>query len=110
MRVSVAEYESLRHRAGAVGLTVPAYLVVSGLRPDGLSIAEARAALTDLSGARRLLAGAANNLNQLTAKLHSTGEMDAALPVVLAAVLRLTGRVDAAVVTVGRVAGHRPSR
>lgn len=101
------EYVAVALRASAARLTVPSYLAITGLRPSGVASADAKSAVTNLSGTRRVLAGVANNLNQLTAKLHSTGELDDSLPVVVEAVERLTRRVDAAVEQVASVVGGR---
>lgn len=97
------EYRAVVARAVAAGLTVPSYLALSGLRPEGVAAGDAKAALINVRGARRVLAGVANNLNQLTAKLHGTGEVDAALPAVVVAVERLMQRVDVAIAEVAAV-------
>jgi hypothetical protein len=97
VRLTDAEHEAVSLRAITAGLTVPSYLALSGLRPEGVDAADAKAALINARGARRVLAGVANNLNQLTAKLHGTGEADAALPAVMAAVDRVTARVEEAI-------------
>jgi hypothetical protein len=100
VKFTEAEYQSVVARAIAAGLTVPSYLALSGLRPDGVASTDIKAALINVRGARRVLAGVGNNLNQLTAKLHSTGEVDVALPAVVAAVERIATRVDQAIVDV----------
>jgi Bacterial mobilisation protein (MobC) len=100
VKFTAAEYQSVVARAVAAGLTVPSYLALSGLRPHGVASTDIKAALINARGARRVLAGVGNNLNQLTAKLHSTGEVDVALPAVVAAVERIAARVDQAVVDV----------
>lgn len=100
VKLTEEEYESVSVRAIAAGSTVPSYLALSGLRPEGVAAGDAKAALINARGARRVLAGVATNLNQLTAKLHSTGELDAALPAVLAAVDRVMARVDDAIADV----------
>lgn len=113
VRVTDGEYAQLARRAGAAALTVPSYLAVTGLRPDGVPIAETRSALTNLTAVRRLLIGATTNLNQLTAKLHATGELDPALPAVLAAVQRIAARTDQAVTDLAATLarpGDRPRR
>ncbi len=104
---TVEEYQSVVARAAAAGLTVPSYLAVTGMRPEGVDSADAKSAVTNLSGTRRVLAGVANNLNQLTAKLHATGELDDSLPAVLDAVDRLSTRVEEAVDQVAAVVGGR---
>ena len=100
VRLTDAEHDAVSLRAVAAGLIVPSYLALSGLRLEGMAAADAKAALINARGARRVLAGVANNLNQLTAKLHGTSEADAALPAVVAAVDRVTGRVDEAIADV----------
>ncbi len=84
-------------RAVAAGLTVPSYPALLGLVPQGVAAGDAKAALINARGARRVLAGVANNLNQLTAKLHSTGDVDARLPAVVVATERVMARVDVAI-------------
>lgn len=103
VKLTEAEYQSVVARAIAAGLTVPSYLALSGLRPEGVAAGDAKAALINARGARRVLAGVANNLNQLTAKLHGTGEVDPALPAVVAAVERVIARVDDAIAEVAAV-------
>lgn len=105
---SVEEYQAVAARAIASGLTVPSYLAVAAVRPEGTSVGEARSALTNITGVRRVLAGVASNLNQLTHKLHGTGEVDAALPAVVAAVERISERVDQAIAEVAAVVGGGP--
>jgi hypothetical protein len=107
VKFSEDEYRAVVLRAAAAGLTVPSYLAVTGMRPEGVDSADAKSAVTNLAGTRRVLAGVANNLNQLTAKLHSTGEVDDRLPAVVEAVERLARRVDAAVEQVAAVVGGR---
>ena len=104
---TVEEFQAVAARAAASGLTVPSYLAVSGMRPEGVDAADAKSAVTNLAGTRRVLAGVANNLNQLTAKLHSTGELDESLPAVIEAVGRLSVRVEGAVARVAAVVGGR---
>lgn len=103
VKLTEAEYQSLTVRAVAAGLSVPSYLALTGLRPEGVAAGDAKAALINARGARRVLAGVANNLNQLTAKLHGTGEIDAALPAVVAAVERVLARVEDAITEVAAV-------
>lgn len=101
------ELQAVSLRAVAAGLSVPSYLALTGLRPEGVDSADARSALTNIVGARRVLAGIASNLNQLTHKLHGTGEVDDALPVVLAAVQRISIRIEDAVNEVSTVVTGR---
>ncbi len=100
VRLTDREYEAVLARALAAELTVPSYLALCGMRPEGVAAADVKSSLTNARGARRVLAGVANNLNQLTAKLHATGEADPALPAVIAAVERIATRVDEAIADV----------
>lgn len=110
VRLTEAEYAAVAARSVEIGHTVPSYLALTGLRPEGVAWADARSAVTNLVGTRRVLAGVANNLNQLAAKLHSTGEADAALPAVIEAVGRLSDRVEDAVTEVTSVLGGAVKR
>lgn len=107
MKFTAEEYAVVATRASAARLSVPSYLALTGLRPEGVAAGDVRSALTGLDGVRRVLAGVASNLNQLTAKLHATGEVDGALPGVLAAVAELAGRVDEAAGEVAAAVGGR---
>lgn len=97
VRFTPEELAAVSLRAAAAGLTTPSYLAVTGLRPEGVAAADARSALINMTGARRVLAGVASNLNQLTHKLHGTGQVDASLPAVLEAVERIASRVESAI-------------
>ena len=68
VRFTVEELAAVSGRAVAAGLTVPSYLALAGLRPEGVEAADAKSALTNLVGVRRVLAGVASNLNQLTVR------------------------------------------
>lgn len=103
VKFTAEEFEGVALRAAAAGMSVPSYLALTGLRPEGVASADARSALTNIVGARRVLAGVASNLNQLTHKLHGTGEVDAALPAVIEALGRIAARVDEAVESVSGV-------
>jgi hypothetical protein len=109
VRFTAEELAAVSARAAASGLTPSSYLAVVGLRPEGVASADVRSALTNLTGVRRVLAGVASNLNQLTRKVNATGEWDAALPVVVEAVARIAARTEAAVgeVTVLATGGGR---
>jgi hypothetical protein len=105
VRFTPEELASVSVRAVAAGLTVPSYLALSGLRPEGVAAADAKSALTNIAGVRRLLAGATTNLNQLTRKLHSTGEVDESLGAVAAAVERYAARADEVAGVLGVLVG-----
>lgn len=107
VKFTMEAYRAVVARAVAVGLTVPSYLAVTGMRPEGVDSADAKSTLTNLASTRRVLGGVANNLNQLTAKLHATGGADAALPTVIETVGRLSVQVEDAVVQVAAIVGGR---
>jgi hypothetical protein len=107
VRFTVEELAAVSGRAVAAGLTVPSDLAWAGLRPEGVEAADAKSALTNLVGVRRVLAGVASNLNQLTRKAHATGELDPAVPAVLDAVVRLVARTQGAVEAVAVMVGGR---
>ncbi len=107
VRFTAAEFEAVAAAAAAEGLTVPSFLAVGALRPAGVAGADAKSALTNLVGVRRILAGVATNLNQLTAKLHGTGQLDPATGAVIEATERIMGRAEAAIVDVAVLAGRR---
>lgn len=95
-------------RAAESKQTVPSYLALTGLRPEGVASSDIKATLIVLRAIQRVNAGVANNLNQLTAKLHATGELDEALPAVVAAVERTMRRVEDAISEISAVvAGGR---
>lgn len=89
---------------------MPSYLALTGLRPEGVASADIKSALVSLRALRRVHAGIANNLNQLTAKLHTTGELDRTLPAVVDAIAGLTTRIDEAVDRVGQLVDGRSKR
>jgi hypothetical protein len=66
VRVSNEEHEALSARADAAGVSLPRLLLEAALGPEGSTPPERRAWFAALLAARRQLAGAANNLNQLT--------------------------------------------
>ncbi|MEP6744200.1 MAG: hypothetical protein ABJB33_01775 [Gemmatimonadota bacterium] len=108
-RFNAEEYEEVVANAAAARLAVQAWCAKAAAAPGmaaRIAVAEdERAALlTELMGAHRQLAGAARNLNQVTAKLHGTDELPADLSAILRYVERVTARVDELVV---RIAAER---
>ena len=97
VRVTPEEEALLMQRAVAARVSVPRLLVEAALAERGETPTERRDAVTTLFGLHRLLAGVANNVNQMTKALHGTGEMPAQAPEVLAAVRRTAERIDAAI-------------
>ena len=87
---------ALRYR-----VSIPKLLVDSALA-GGASNAAANESVRDellaqLFSAHRLLAGIANNVNQIAKAANSTGDMPTQTPEVLAAVRRVAERIDALV-------------
>ena len=97
VRVTPEEEALLLQRAAAQRVSVPRLLVEAALAARGETPTERRDAMSTLFGLHRLLAGVANNLNQMTRALHATGEMPAQTPEVLAALRRTAERIDTAI-------------
>jgi hypothetical protein len=76
VRLNDEEHEALTAKAEAAGVSVPRLLVESALGPPGSTPPERKAWFATLLSARRQLAGAANNLNQLT----HLGQIDKRVP------------------------------
>lgn len=100
--------------AGRAGLAAGAWLGEVGVRAaaraardgtpgavevDGAVLHALMADRAELMDLRRLLRNATGNLNQIAARLHSTGELAASIEAVLELVARTVARVDAAVTT-----------
>lgn len=108
IRVTDVEFEQLEVRARAAGVSVPRLLVESVLARDGVTPPERRALYASFLAARRTLAGAANNLNQLTRWSHAHEEAHPEIDRATAAVEAAAARVVTAVSAVDRaVAGER---
>lgn len=82
VRLNNEELANIAGRAAAIGLTVPAYLVLRGQddvaapqRGASLSPAQLRALAAELYALKRILRGAGNNLNQLTKVANATGDV-----------------------------------
>jgi hypothetical protein len=92
------EWERVRANAAAGQLSDGAWIAMAAIRvrpPGGESVPEAlRDALRTLMDLRRQLAGAARNLNQLTAARHATGEDPGELPHQAEYVRQLARRID----------------
>jgi hypothetical protein len=110
VRLTEDEYERIAARAAEIKQTVPSYLALTGLRPEGVAASDIKAALINLHAIRRVNSGIANNLNQLTAKLHATGELDAGLQAAVQAAARLSGRLEDAIGRMGQLVDGRSLR
>lgn len=99
IRVTDVEFDAVQRRAGAAQVSIPRLLLESVLGRDGVTSAERRALYASFMAARRTLAGAANNLNQLTRWSHvheqAHADVDEATAAVEAAARRLVMAVEA---------------
>jgi hypothetical protein len=75
VRLDDVEAEELARRAAVAGVTGPRYLVESALVGDRQSVSERRALMAAFMVAKRQVAGAATNLNQLAKVANSTGKV-----------------------------------
>ncbi|MDM4723495.1 hypothetical protein QTQ03_29395 [Micromonospora sp. WMMA1363] len=108
-RFNAAEYERVAANAAAARMAVQAWCAKAAAAPGmAARIAaqedERAAMLTELLGMHRQLAGAARNLNQVTAKLHALDERPDNLEAILRYVERVANRVDDLVI---RIAAER---
>ena len=86
----------LQQLAQAQGVTVSRLLVESALAGErGETVSERRAVLTELFALHRLVGGIANNVNQVTKKLHGTGEVPAGSPELFELAMRTCRRIEA---------------
>ena len=75
VRLTGAEMVEVRRRAATSGVSVARLLAESTLIGDRYTLGERRAVVAELLAARRQVAGAANNLNQLARVANSTGRV-----------------------------------
>jgi hypothetical protein len=97
VKVSAEEEARLRTLAAEHRVSVPRLLVESALAQRGETPTERRDAMAALFGLHRLMAGVANNLNQLTRATHATGDLPPQTEDVIAAVRRIAYRIDEAI-------------
>lgn len=98
VKVTPEEEAVLLRLAQRHGVTIPRLLVESALATErGETITERREAVALLFGLHRLLAGIANNVNQIARATNATHEMQDQMSDVLVAVRRTAGRIDDAV-------------
>ena len=102
-RFDPEEYQAVLANAAAARLSPTAWCARAAAAP-GMAVrlrseADARSAIVaELLSLHRQMAGAARNLNQVTAALHATSERTAELDAVVAYVARVAEKVDQAVV------------
>lgn len=98
VRVTPEEEAQLLALALRYRVSVPKLLVDSALAGGSEAAAEnatvRQALITELFGLHRLLANVANNVNQMTKALHSTGELPPQTGEVLSAARRTADRID----------------
>ena len=98
VKVTPEEEALLQQLAQRQGVTVSRLLVESALASErGETVTERREAIGELFAVHRVLAGVANNMNQVTKRLHGTGELPVETPEVLEVVRVTCARVSAAV-------------
>ncbi len=95
VRTSVEEEGALQRLSLAAGMTVPRYLVESGLAMEsGETITDRRSTITKLYELHRLLAAISNNVNQMAKATNATRETHPELFSTLAAVRKTAMRID----------------
>ena len=98
VKVTAQEEARLLELAEAQGVTVPRLLVESAMAGErGETASERRAVITELFAVHRAVAGVANNVNQITRKLHTTDELAAETSQVLRAARATMQRLDAVI-------------
>lgn len=98
VRVSADEEARLVVLAEAQHVSVPRLLVESALAvTPGETVTDRRDAMAELFALHRLLAGIANNVNQLARAANSTAEVPAETGAVLARVRVVADRIDTAI-------------
>ena len=98
VKVTAEEEARLLELAEAQGVTVPRLLVESAMAGErGETASERRALITELFAVHRAVAGVANNVNQITRKLHTTDELAAETSQVLHAARATIQRLDAVI-------------
>lgn len=97
VKVTPVEGGVLERIAAAQHVSVPRLLVEAAMSSERRETpTERKAAMAELFKAFRLMAGIANNVNQLAKVANATREVPAELPATLAAARRVMERIDAA--------------
>jgi hypothetical protein len=104
VRVTDAEYDAITARAAVLGISRQRLMVEAATAPRpaggplyGVPASERNALTIELLGVRRLVAGLANNINQIARVANATGAVPAELPPAATATTRALHRLDAAV-------------
>ena len=107
VKVLLSEREAtvLDARAERAGVSVQRFLLESALIGNQQTVSERHALYRTLLAARRTVAGAANNLNQLARVANTTGRVPAELDDVSDAIVKASGALEASLVELG----HRPA-
>ncbi len=104
VRLSEREATVLATRAERAGVSVQRFLLESALTGNEQTVSERHALYRTLLAARRTVAGAANNLNQLARVANATGRVPAELDRVAEAIDRGTAALEASLAELA----HRP--
>jgi uncharacterized protein (DUF1778 family) len=110
VRLTADEKQRITQAAADAGVAVGAFVAERALAPEELAVRMAASGqsdaqqrvLVDLMGIHRQVRGAAQNLNQAVAVLHSTGQPTAQLAAAADYMRRLAVRADEAVAAVVR--------
>lgn len=106
MRLAPSEWAWVRTRAAEVGLSAQRYLIEAATGGGHERLVAQRALLGELMAARRELAGACRNLNQLTRLAHATGGRPARLEEVAGRLERLAKLLEALAPAASRSLGE----
>jgi hypothetical protein len=104
VKVLLSEREAtvLSARAERAGVSVQRFLLESALIGNEQTVSERHALYRTLLAARRTIAGAANNLNQLTRVANATGRAPAELGEVAVAIVKGSEALEASLVELAR--------
>lgn len=110
MRFTGPEYDALAALAAEAGLSVPRYLVDSALAEAAQPQTASPALMAEITAVKRLIANAANNINQIARKLNSGAAPDASIAPSMAAARYAMSRLDVVLDGIDRHRGTAPPR
>jgi hypothetical protein len=110
MRFTGPEYDALAALAADAGLSVPRYLVDSALAEAGQPVTASPAVMAEITAVKRLVANAANNINQIARKLNSGAAPDASIAPSMAAAQYAMSRLDVVLDSIDRLRTARPRK